>query len=350
VPDIPLNQYPLNTPIGRTKKGEEVFIDHRYHRFFFELIRRLGGPSNFVISDIAGLTLADGAFLVGDGTTVVPESGATARTSIGLGTTDSPQFTGLEIGHASDTTLTRASAGNLAVEGNALYRAGGTDVALGDGGTGASLADPGGDRILFWDDSAGAVTWLTAGSNLTITGTSIAASGGGGGVDTGTSFPGTPAEDDLFYRTDLNLFCFYDGTRWLTVNQYVIPLTNSSQFSTGKTLSTASMMTGVAALAPTYDFWMETFYWSSQVITTNNGTNYWDVKLTKYTTTTQATIVTGSTGTAPDTAGDIVSHATTVGALLGSSADIFAVDITKVLSPGAFTLHGATVVGRPVIT
>lgn len=52
---------------------------------------------------------------------------------------------------------------------------GGTDIALADGGTGASLTDPNADRILFWDDSAGSVTWLTAGTGLTITGTSIAA-------------------------------------------------------------------------------------------------------------------------------------------------------------------------------
>jgi hypothetical protein len=55
----------------------------------------------------------------------------------------------------------------------ALYTAGGTDVALADGGTGASLADPNADRILFWDDSGGAVTWLAAGSGLAIDTTTI---------------------------------------------------------------------------------------------------------------------------------------------------------------------------------
>lgn len=54
-----------------------------------------------------------------------------------------------------------------------------TDVALAHGGTGASLADPGADRIGFWDDSATAFTWLTAGAGLTITDTTIAASGVG---------------------------------------------------------------------------------------------------------------------------------------------------------------------------
>ena len=39
------------------------------------------------------------------------------RNAVGLGTGDSPQFTALNIGHASDTTLARASAGVLSVEG-----------------------------------------------------------------------------------------------------------------------------------------------------------------------------------------------------------------------------------------
>lgn len=41
------------------------------------------------------------------------------------------------------------------------------------------LTDPNADRIAFWDDSAGTITWLSLGSGLTITGTTIAADGGG---------------------------------------------------------------------------------------------------------------------------------------------------------------------------
>lgn len=41
------------------------------------------------------------------------------------------------------------------------------------------IADPGADRIRFWDDSAGAEAWLEAGAGLAITGTTIAT------VDTG---------------------------------------------------------------------------------------------------------------------------------------------------------------------
>jgi hypothetical protein len=46
----------------------------------------------------------------------------------------------IQLGHDSDTTLARASAGDISVEGNTVYRAGGTDVAVADGGTGAGTA------------------------------------------------------------------------------------------------------------------------------------------------------------------------------------------------------------------
>lgn len=47
-------------------------------------------------------------------------SAAQARTNLGLGTGSSPQFTAIELGHASDTTITRSSAGVIAVEGNVI--------------------------------------------------------------------------------------------------------------------------------------------------------------------------------------------------------------------------------------
>jgi hypothetical protein len=43
--------------------------------------------------------------------------------------------------------------------------------------------DPGADRILFWDDSEGKLTHLQLGTNLSITGTTLDATGGGAGTD-----------------------------------------------------------------------------------------------------------------------------------------------------------------------
>ena len=85
----------------------------------------------------------------------------------------------IELGDPSDTTIARSGSGAISVEGYPVYIAGGIDVALADGGTGTSLSDPGADRLLFWDDGAGAVAFLTAGSGLTISGTTITAAGGG---------------------------------------------------------------------------------------------------------------------------------------------------------------------------
>lgn len=45
---------------------------------------------------------------------------ATARTALGVGTGDSPQFTAINVGNATDTTITRVSAGVIAVEGVTL--------------------------------------------------------------------------------------------------------------------------------------------------------------------------------------------------------------------------------------
>ena len=107
--------------------------------------------------------LADGEMIVGDGSgDPVAESGATLRTSVGVGTGDSPQFTGVNIGHASDTTVTRASSGDLNVEGNIIYRAGGTDVPVADGGTGVSTLTDGG---ILLGSGTGAITALGVAAN-----------------------------------------------------------------------------------------------------------------------------------------------------------------------------------------
>jgi hypothetical protein len=79
----------------------------------------------------------------------------------------------LDFGHASDTTITRPSAGNLAIEGNIIYRAGGTDVPITDGGTGASTAQAAIDaltqvagatneHVLTKDTATGNAIWKAA--------------------------------------------------------------------------------------------------------------------------------------------------------------------------------------------
>jgi hypothetical protein len=71
----------------------------------------LGSGGSSAVTAMAVLT--DGQMIVGDGTTdPVAESGATLRTSIGVGTGDSPQFTGLDVLSTGTTNSRISGTGN----------------------------------------------------------------------------------------------------------------------------------------------------------------------------------------------------------------------------------------------
>lgn len=160
---------------------------------------------------------------------------------------------------ASDKTVTLQD-----VTGT-VYVTGGTDVALADGGTGASLTDPNADRIMFWDDSAGAVTWLTAGTGLTITDTTIAAAGGSpGGSDTHVQFNDSSA---------------FGGDAGLTYNKTTDVLSVAAGVSVG----------GNATAAGYVEFKEDS----------DNGSN-------KITVTAPASVASDKTITWPDTTGTVM--------------------------------------------
>jgi hypothetical protein len=68
-----------------------------------------------------------------------------------------------------------------------------------------SLTDPNDDRIAFWDDSAGAFGWLDAGSNITISGTTISATNTNTTYSAGSllDLSGTTFNVDLSELTDM---------------------------------------------------------------------------------------------------------------------------------------------------
>ncbi len=105
-------------------------------------------------------------------------------------------------------------------------------LALTNGGTGANLADPNADRILFWDDSAGAVTWLTAGTGLSISGTTIEATGSGGTVDIEDEGAAEGAADTIDFVGDGVSVGFAAGKATVT-----IPGGAGSGISTGLALA-----------------------------------------------------------------------------------------------------------------
>lgn len=89
-----------------------------------------------------------------------------------------------------------------------VYIVGPISLAAGGLGTTDLATDPNADRLVFWDDSAGKLQYLTAGSGLTITGTTITATGVAGS-DTQVQFNdgGALAGDSglVFNKTTNNL-------------------------------------------------------------------------------------------------------------------------------------------------
>ncbi len=83
-----------------------------------------------------------------------------ARTNLGVGEGQSPMLTAINVGHASDSTLARSSAGVLSVEGNVIYHATGTDIPVTDGGTGLSSFT--GDAIMISNTAGTAVGFVVA--------------------------------------------------------------------------------------------------------------------------------------------------------------------------------------------
>jgi len=112
---------------------------------------------------IEGAEIRTGTVPIGKGGTGQTTASA-AASALGVGTEDSPQFTAIELGHATDTTLARSSAGVVTIEG-AEIRTG--TVARGDGGTGQTSYSTG--DILYGASSGTTLNKLSpAGSNADV--------------------------------------------------------------------------------------------------------------------------------------------------------------------------------------
>lgn len=201
----------------------------------------------------------------------------------------------------------------------------GTPVTLVDaGGAPVTLTDPQGGAIPLGSmapQDANAVA-ITGGS---ITGiTDLAIADGGTGASTaaaarsalglygvGAAFPGSPVADDLFYRTDRDLMYFFDGTRWLTLQQF------SDNFY--PSLTSAS---NISAYAPIPDVggggvWLVAL--DTSMLRTTALPDEWDIELQWLSSGAISTVITTVDGSA-DPQNTCVARTTAIGAVLDSNA------------------------------
>ena len=133
-------------------------------------------------SQFAGIITA--TKFIGDGSGLIDVTGT--GSGVVVKNSGSPVGTAATIDFGANLSVSAVSAGIVTITGGA---GGGDTVSIESSATdilsvssGAiSADDAGADKLVFWDDSAGKLTYLTVGSNLTVTNTTIAASGGGGG-------------------------------------------------------------------------------------------------------------------------------------------------------------------------
>lgn len=165
-------------------------------------------------------------------------------------------------------TLVSASPSEL-VSARGAYATLDLRIAAGVGTVGTAMpASPAANDLVRRTDRANAVYYYTGAAWVQIN------------TPNATAFWATPSTGDRVFRTDRSLEYVYDGTRWLTTTLYIGTL--SYQRILNPVASPKASAVGYAD-GPTwntlYSEYIVTFFMQSNVATTNNGTNYWTVRL-----------------------------------------------------------------------
>jgi hypothetical protein len=152
------------------------------------------------LTDIAGLAVTDGNIIVGDGTNWVAENGATARTSLGLGSIATQASSSVTITGGSITGITDLAVadggtgqgsytdGELLIgntTGNTLTKAtltAGTGISVTNGSGAITIASTGGGGFSNMDVFTAPGTWTNPGSVTKVKVTVVGGGGGGGGI------------------------------------------------------------------------------------------------------------------------------------------------------------------------
>jgi hypothetical protein len=154
------------------KTPEEIKRKAKVDREIRILIAALAGSVTQAwdpgLDDIAGLTPDDGNFIVGDGSNWITESGNTARTSLGLGTGDSPTFTGLTLSELTEGSVLFAGVGGRIYQDNDKLFFNDTEdwfgVGVGDPDTTLEIMSAGGGGNDFANDSNAVALWRFEGT------------------------------------------------------------------------------------------------------------------------------------------------------------------------------------------
>jgi hypothetical protein len=168
----------------------------------------------------------------------------------------------------------------------------------------------------------------------------------------GTAFPSGPATGDRFFRTDLVMEFYYNGTRWLSTQLFTLPIGGSKTSSISATENNNTWAT--ANLHGGSDWWLEKM--SAGFIVLSGGTalgasHKWTIELGARGNATTNDTTKGSISIASGTSNVNRQSETAIGALLRNGTDnvAFQCRVVKTGTPGAI-LYGAELTYRVVAT
>lgn len=156
---------------------------------------------------------------------------------------------------------------------------------------------------------------------------------GGGGIASGTSNPGSPSNNDLFYRTDLDKLIFYNGSIWLTVAEFPLPALQFDALPPYSSTRTGPIRWNIPTGANLFLTRLAcTFY----VLTTSSGTQYWTLNLYQYTAAeAQIGSSLGTASTVSQAANQYIRQTDiALNVALDSTARVVYPVLTKVSTPG----------------
>ena len=291
-----------------------------------------------VVAAINGIVKSDGSTI----------SAASAGTDYLAPTGDGSGLSGIvtNIQAGANITVLESPAGNFIVTSTAAgggdtvtINATATDILSVSSGD-ISADDAGADKLVFWDDSESKLTYLTAGSGLSISGTTITASGGGGGssgieIENSGSSVGT-AITAINFSTNLTATAS-GGIATITADGS--PPGNPVSKSSNETTATA----GQTVFNGTYtvgfvDVYLNGSKLSSSEFTATNGTS---ITLTTGATVNDIIEIVGHTFANGSTNVELSTDSTPE---LGGNLDIKGFNIVDSVGGGSIT---ATVSGMP---
>lgn len=154
------------------------------------------------------------------------------------------------------------------------------------------------------------------------------------GYPEGTSFPASPSLNDKFYRTDLNYLCYYDGTRWLTTDEYQLA---------GVQTDATNGLSAVLRWAVRSDYSIYIIRWA--IVTYATSSSATSISLTARSASNASTTV-SSFSTSGDTSANWINHDQAINAVLLAGTK----EVQQSLSGGSVFYAPASLVYRLVIT